>query len=83
MIYTLLRYPRHYAQAQQDQGTAFRLWIGGERRKNLEQAITCFQEALRLCTVEDYPYVTGRIKRGRQESTQRCSGGSRHTLRTL
>jgi CHAT domain-containing protein/tetratricopeptide (TPR) repeat protein len=54
-LYTHTRYPRQYAETQHNLGNAYQQRIEGERRSNLEAAITCYREALRVLTIEAFP----------------------------
>lgn len=71
-IYRIERYAIQYATAQNNLGTAYRSRIAGERRANLEEAIRCYQEALRVRTLDAFPvdYHSTLLNRALTEADQ-------------
>ena len=53
--YTLLRYPRQYAEIQTIRGNIYQDRIAGVVPKNMEQALICYQEALQIFTSDAFP----------------------------
>ncbi|HCF87378.1 MAG TPA: hypothetical protein DEV72_19505, partial [Ktedonobacter sp.] len=55
-FYTLAHYPSQYASVQVTLGNVYRERAVGIRRDDLERAVACYQEALRVSTLADSPY---------------------------
>src|SRR5438045_488463 len=48
-------YPTFYTSIQYNLGLAYRSLVAGDHTANLQQAIACYQEALRIWTPETVP----------------------------
>src|SRR5258708_30646161 len=61
--WTLEALPYQYAKVQNNLGEAYQRRLAGERRANLEQAIACYREAMRVWTLEALPQDYAMVQR--------------------
>jgi CHAT domain-containing protein/tetratricopeptide (TPR) repeat protein len=79
--YTLIRYPRPYADVQISLGNAYRERIVGIPRDSREQAMQCYQNALQVYTREDVPVKYAQIQYGLAQTYQvRIAGDAQDNL---
>ncbi|MEO6890842.1 MAG: tetratricopeptide repeat protein, partial [Ktedonobacteraceae bacterium] len=76
-VYTLQRYPRHYADVHITLGTAYRERIAGTQRDNRERALQYYQDALQLYTLEHDPMKYAQIQHGLGQAYQLRIAGIR------